>query len=281
MPCPPRPCTPSFSRLPEYPEIVAALKLTEEQKTKLRGGARLDGTLGPEQQKAWNELLGEPFAGPVAPPFPGGPPSRATPLGLTQDADAAADLKLTPEQSARLREVGEKYRTAQAAARQAPAEERAKKLRDAEHDADEAAKALLTEGQRTRLGQLRLRQVEEGPDGLAGLLGAPDVVAALGLTRAQQDRIKETADEAAKVRAVMSATLGPRLATSGEGAWEKFAAREEEWLKAALTETQRAKLKDLLGEPLKRSERPFRGGPSPFAGLRMVPGFAPPTLGPF
>jgi hypothetical protein len=270
---------PGTSLLPEYPEVVAALKLTDEQKTKLRDGASLTDTLSTEQHRAWKDLLGEPFAGPARPPLAGALPFGDTLLGLTQDADVAADLKLTPEQSARLQEAADKHQEARAATRRLTGEERSKKMQAADRAADAAVKGLLTEGQRRRAEQVRLRHIEEGPVGLAGLLETAEVADALGLTRTQQDRLKEVVADADRVRELMGGAVLSGPAAPG-GVWEKFAAQEAERLRAALTEGQRARLKELLGEPLRRTAH-GPGGRGVFGGLSSVPGFAPTPFGRF
>jgi hypothetical protein len=268
------------ARVAECPEIAEPLKLTDEQKGRLRAGDHLPDMLTADQKKTLEGLAGEPFRGEVVPPpLARTPPVEPEVLDLMRTPAVRTDLKMTPEQAAKTNDLYAAWRQASAEARDLAGEAHAKKLREAADAADAGALALLTEGQRQRVKQLRLQQKED-EHGLAGLLATPDVAEALGVTQEQQKKLAVLTEEANKVRALLREHFPPAIAAApdAEPLPVKFERRARQREEGVLTDQQRAKLKEMLGEPLPAIDAP-RGGFAP--GLRSVAGFAPPvTRGP-
>ncbi len=231
-----------------------------------------------DQTKTLEGLAGEPFRGEVAPAFVRTPPVEPVVLDLLRTPAVRKDLKLTPEQAAKTHDLYAAWRQASAEARNLTGEARTKKQREAADAADAGALALLTEAQRQRVKQLRLREAEQrGP---AALLTTPEVEEALGLTKEQQAKLALAAAEADKVRALLRESFPPAFgaAPDVEPLAAKFEDRTRQRLEAVLTDGQRARLKELLGEPLPEIVPPRPGFAS---GLPSVAGFAPPvTRGP-
>jgi hypothetical protein len=245
-----------------YPGVAEEVKLTAEQKKKLLDGTKPADVLTAEQKKAIAGMLGKPAKLDVvfAPPnFPGpgpGVPARAlsSEAQLLLNTVAWDGVKLTRDQVSKLVPAANEY-VLVAGPRFAggpggggfpPADP--KELTTAIETFEKAADAILTADQMKRLGQLAVQQTLTG--GLDAALLAPRPTA---LTKA----LAPTDDQKTKITA-LRAHFGEISAALDRTniEWEKeLNARRQmrDRLDAAalaeLTADQKAKLKELTGEP--------------------------------
>src|SRR5262249_7483833 len=144
-------------------------------------------------------------------------------------------------------------------------DELGKKLAEASEKMDGAVVELLDKARAARLRQIELQQVEK--TGLAVLLADARVVKGLGLDRDQQERINTLQQDTSRVQQLMFSELfaGPNPSAEVSKTSEAFREASEKKLRAVLTDAQRTRLKELLGEPFKGQIRPrgiggFGGG---------------------
>lgn len=263
-----------FIRPASYTEVIAALKLTDEQRAQLTS-ARFDGrtanVLTPDQQAKWKELIGEPYAdrlGAPASPFARWGTSSAFTVGppmpvLTwlQTAAVQREVKVSAEQ---LRQLADVERSRDAALNRyvllAPEEQRAK-LAEANRGAWEAMARVFQPEQ-----MKRLRQIEGQQD--RRHLGELDFLR----SEVVRQGLKVTATQAEKMNALVKGCRETmRQAVLSADPAEKIEARlaacqkeTHDGLLAVLTEEQRSGLKDVLGVPFELPARADRGGRGTF-----------------
>ncbi len=155
------------------------------------------------------------------------------------------DLRLDGEQRPKVKafcdRVGKQWLESLADVGRVSPAERSRRAVERARDYEAEVNRLLTRGQQRRLAQLGLQA--EGP----GAFGQPDVVAALGLTAEQRERIRLIEEEA-----IFGWLRAPTDAP------ERL---PDERVLAVLTEEQARRWKEMTGEPPRGGLAPF--GPPP------------------
>jgi Spy/CpxP family protein refolding chaperone len=280
------------------PEVADALKLTDEQKDKVKGiqeesakefrelfqgggdrdevrkkmealrkstEEKLMGVLTDDQKTKWKELQGEPFKGEIRRPGfgggPGGGPLVGPPPGafgggklflLTQKS-VQEELKLSDDQVKKVAELGEKQRDAFQGLRNLGRDELRKKFEEMTKDTDKAIADTLKEDQLKRFNQIALQQ--QG----TRALGDPEVADALKLSPEQKDKVKAVQEEARREFGALFQGGGDPA--EGRKKMEELRKATDEKLMNVLTDEQKAKWKELQGEPFKGEiRRPGFGG---------------------
>jgi hypothetical protein len=162
-------------------------------------------------------------------------------LLLLRQKSVQEELKLSPEVTKKVLEFTNKESGAYDEALKQTKEEADKRSEELEKEEKKFLEDNLTAEQRKRLNQIALQ--------VTGLhqLTRPEVAKLLNLTEEQQKKFKEMRDEARK-------ELEEIFSAKGAGRNEKLAKLREETDKkidALLTDEQKAKVKELLGEPFK------------------------------
>ena len=170
------------------------------------------------------------------------PETTTAQLLLLRQKSVQKELKLTDDDAKRIMEFTNKESDEYGKALKLAAKERTAKFNELEATNKKFLEDNLSAEQRKRLGQITLQ--------VTGLyqLGRPDVVKALNLTEEQQTKFEEMQKEARK------ALEGILTATERAGKSEKLAMLREETNKkilAALTDEQKAKVREIVGEPFK------------------------------
>ncbi len=188
--------------------------------------------------------------------FGGGGPMMM--LGLLNNPQVRQELELTEKQSTKLQQLvnqlREKFRGLGLQLRDLSPEEQAKRLETIKAEVEKELEKVLNEQQLKRFKQISL-QVQG-----YGALAQTDVAKEVGLTEGQLKQVREILRESAE----------KRNAILRQGATGKPQARFQEMLKIRqwvneqieklLTEQQKNKWKELIGEPFKLELQPFRGG---------------------
>lgn len=202
------------------------------------------------------------------------------PLDLLRSETVRQELKLTAEQEAKLREIAEEVtgqmRDRMSGLRDLSEDERRARFQQFREEARKRAeelqakiKEVLSPGQLERLKQIQLQQ--EGIRALA----RPEVAEALALTAEQTEQLRAIAQELRqKQEEAFSAMRGLRelepevrekkVAELREKGRQIREAAETKAM-AVLTDAQKAKLTELLGDPVEL-ERPRFGGGRPGGG---------------
>jgi hypothetical protein len=289
-----------------YTDVAADLKLSFTQKEELADGEPPDMVLTGDQQAKLKELLGEPFKGTLTPSLPAGirplqlRPSAAlfSPAVRCLEAPSVQDeLKLSEAQRKKVEELAPLWRAATnnlslpQGLGDAGEQYRAK-LAEAMKVIDTAVADLLKPEQERRLRQIILQQLPKGIPGAA--LAAPGVADKLSLTAGQLRQIEAIKENDTQVRALirndnsLSDRRPGRTTLGGPLAMLNALTRvTDDKLVGLLTEDQKAKLKELMGEPFNGDLTPRFGGrgfgtgalggsSSPVGGRPGLPSFAPP-----
>jgi hypothetical protein len=255
-----------------YTDVVDGLTLTGAQKEELGDGEPLDTVLTRDQQAKWKEMLGEPFKDTL---------TRALPISVSEfqitpqvvryleQPSVQDELKLSDEQRRQVKGL-------------APLWQKVAKEREARKVIDQAVTDLLKPEQERRLRQIILQQLARAIPGAT--LAAAGVADKLSLTADQQEKIKAIKENHAKVLALIdNDTLlnppGPGSLTFGGvplGMHTALRRVTDGQLFGLLTEDQKAKLKELLGEPFKGDLRTAFRVPDLSAIGPARPSFAPP-----
>ncbi len=187
--------------------------------------------------------------------FPMGGPMLM--VGLLRNPQVQQELKLTEKQLQKLQALGEQMREKFRGLRQElqglSPEERAKRVEQVNAEVEKQLATVLTEQQLKRLKQVAL-QVE----GYAALV-RPEVAKQVGLTEGQSKQVRAILREAAEKRRA--------LFQEGPGADRQamFQKMQEirrwtnEQIEKLLTDQQKKKWRELIGEPVKFELRPFGG----------------------
>ncbi|MCS7015476.1 MAG: hypothetical protein NZM42_05065 [Gemmatales bacterium] len=158
---------------------------------------------------------------------------------LTQES-VQADLKLTDEQKSKIRTLQEEQRQAFRDLANLGREERAKRMRELTEKTDKELSTLLKPEQAKRLNQIQLQlRLRQGNYG--AILNDPEIVAQLNLTSEQKEKVQQINAEGEKLRESFQA-----------GNREEIFKRLQELrgkYESVLTEQQKARLKELGGEP--------------------------------
>ena len=176
-------------------------------------------------------------------------------LHLLSHESVQKDLQLSPEQIAAISQLQRTRDEAFDFRRDLSPEEFHAKF-EALHQQEQSLSELLSADQRARVKQIELQQ--QGP----GAFADPEIVAALGLSADQQQRIRRLQEETHRfVRtSFRSGHLHPEEWEQIKQAWSKT------WQKVlgVLTDEQTERWKQLTGEPFVGKLRPLpRGGPPP------------------
>lgn len=256
------------SPLARFVEVADELKLSEDQKRRLSRGETMAAVLDEKQAAKWKEMLGKPFATNLSPVRPEGFPGRGPVLPVVvrylQEKSVQEELKLTEAQIKKVADLDTKWQEATKDFPNWSVDDRGKNLAEAREKLDGALAELLDKVQGPRLRQIELQQVEK--QGLGVLLANTQVVKGLELKEEQQEKVKTINADFDNISGLMFREI-PRTRTASD-----------EWTKASealqlitrtkltdvLTEKQRARLKELLGEPFKGELR--RGFPGGFPG---------------
>lgn len=211
-------------------------------------------------------------------------------LGIEQ---VQKELKLSDEQNAKLRELGEKLRSemqqqfagmeklTEEQRRARMAELREKMQKEGEARAAETQKqiaAILKPEQLKRLKQIQLQQ--EGP----AALRRPEVAEALGLSKDQLDQLEKIADESReKMQELFRAgreadkqAQQPRRFPESREKFQEIRKDSEKRSMGVLTAEQKKKLGEMLGEPFELDRSRLFGGRGGFGGPRPGPSDQPP-----
>jgi len=237
--------------LPNYPDVVEELKLTEEQQDRLRVGVHLADVLTRKQKLLWEKMIGPPYKGIPPPTRPVTVMSRtpATLFALTHKT-TLDELKLPDDQWAKLRPIQDGWRDrGEPLYSVSPATdpEAEKKLSTLVKEVEGTVAALLTAEQKDRLQEIERRRIAR--TGLDELFDLPEVEKELALTNDQRNKIESMMAEAEKLRQLILREIGSGgPATALE---EKLDRATEKRVLAALTDRQRAALEKLLGKPVK------------------------------
>jgi hypothetical protein len=260
-----------------YPGVAEEVKLTAEQKKALIAGTAPAEVLTAEQKGAIAKMLGKPFEGAAvarairAPFAPLPQPSAFVRAMVVRNEPLEKALTLTPEQAKAIDAAREAYQDVNFAAGPpsvANREARAKAMAAAIEAFDRAVTATLTPQQVKRIPQLALQA--DAAANLNAALTTADVARALELTAEQTAKLAAVAEDAQKVQQLL-VTDGPPDVPERKLALRLRDAADERMM-AVLTDAQRAKWKELTGEPVAglRKTIPGRFGRGGFAG---GPGF--------
>ncbi len=182
-------------------------------------------------------------------------------LGLLRSPQVQQELKITEAQQQKLQVLGEqlreKFRGLGQELQGLSPEERTKRMEQVNAEVEKELAKVLTEQQLKRLKQISL-QVE----GYAAL-GRPEIAQQVGLTEGQQKQVQQVLREAAEKRRALF-QQGP-----GGDPQARFQQMREirqwvdEQIERLLTEQQKKKWRELIGEPFKFEFTPFGGGRGP------------------
>jgi hypothetical protein len=242
-----------LARVPAGPEVIAAdaelarrLALTDEQAKQLQSGKPLANVLTPDQQKTWAELTGPAFPGWLVLRHVGQMPYPMPPqeLHVMYHDWVARELKLADEQQKKVDDLVWKWTAL------FPDLSHDFKLEGITTEYQQAALAILTADQKTRLRQLfaQLDQLHMRRLGRVSIYEHPPIAVALDLTKEQREKLAAIRRDRRKV------VLG-RFLTGDSPAAIRAKIKEDEaetgrLLDAVVTDQQRAKLKEMLGAPV-------------------------------
>jgi hypothetical protein len=230
-------------------EVGKALKLTDDQKARMRARESLDAVLTADQKKGWEKLRGAPFTETLAMSFPFrsvvSVPER---LQYLEQDPVRVDLKLTEKQRAGSEALRKEWEKDAPLTRFPQSSEEARKATVRAADFEKRADALLDAGQVKRLDQIVLQQAfTNGRDSDA--FSHPKVVAALKMDGKQQEKIRAARAErqtgllAIFVRDEAVAEIARRVKEHKKETYGQ--------LHALLSAEQQARLKEVIGEPFK------------------------------
>lgn len=163
-------------------------------------------------------------------------------LILLRQKSVQQELKLSPEVIKKVMEFTHKQHDAFWEALKGGKEGRKEKIRELDKEDKQFLSETLTPGQRKRLSQITLQ--------LTGLieLTRPEAARVLNLTEEQQQKFKDLQKQH---RRELIAVILPK---GREGRHEKLAKLREDTrnkIRAILTDEQKAKVRELVGEPFK------------------------------
>lgn len=237
-----------------YPGAAEAVKLTPEQRKALLAGALAKEVLTAEQKTLLERLMGEPFQGEFSTAktttkesaFPISPIITLL-VGKTTGPGVEAELKLTPEQSKRLTAARTAYQSALSAALDNGGKfgSVSVAVRKAESEKfEKETAAILTPDQGKRLGQLIVQYA--AAKSLLAALTAPDRAKLLGLTPEQTEKLTVLSEEAESLQRLRAAEL---VSDPEQKLQIRLRDAAEARMLAALTAEQRARWREMTGEP--------------------------------
>jgi hypothetical protein len=256
-------------------EVRQGLKLSEEQKKKLLEGTEIDKLLDAGQMATWKEMLGKPFEGNLRPAFAvGGPGFRQVPTLTLQALETKAiqaELKLTEKQVEAVRELGKKYQEKMSAG---SFQDFLKQSQAAQAELDAGCKKLLDAGRARRLDEIVLQHAYR--NGLNALLLQPVAIAGLELDEKQTARLADLRRDNSElltlfnrefvIRIGLGSAAGGRRDQAVSEAWATMTASFQKKVEETLTDAQKGKLKQLLGQPFEGRIDTSRRGIGGFVG---------------
>lgn len=256
------------------PEVIAELKLTDDQRTRTAAGTPLEDVLTDAQKLTWKGMIGEKFETAISPFGVGGFPRVSLPANLRLLAEKAVqdELKLSDEQKAATADLQKPWQSITARGMGPVAAEQQAKVQDLARTTDAAITKLLNAGQQKRLGQIVLQQETNGGRD-ANVFAHAAVVKGLALTADQQAALKTATADGRKALLPLFLTGDPAEEIEKKVTAEKAATHDK--LLAVLDPGQRSKLKDLVGEPFAGRGRGvgsfggFGGAPIPTTALSV------------
>ncbi|MCS7191952.1 MAG: hypothetical protein NZ937_03075 [Armatimonadetes bacterium] len=185
----------------------------------------------------------------------GGP---MTMLGLLRSPQVQRELKITEEQRTKLQQLGEqlreKFRGRSQELRDLSPEEREKHLESVNAEVEKELSKVLDEKQIKRLKQIVL-QIE----GYAAL-ARPSVAKEVGLTEGQAKQVREILRDANEKRRSIFQQGPPADPKARFQEMRKIREWVDEQIGKILTEQQKQKWQQLIGEPFKFEFQPFGVG---------------------
>jgi hypothetical protein len=186
-------------------------------------------------------------------PRPGaGQGGRSPVLMLANQKSVQEELKLTDEQVKKVAKITEAMKEKAADLTETDPKERMKKAMELFQEAEKSVLAVLTPTQAKRMRQIALQQQH-----LVRAIESPEVAKELQLSEEQTKQVRAIRESSTKEMSKLSEDAKNR-----EEVREKTAAltkATEEKLLKVLTEEQRTKWKELLGEPFKGELKPGFG----------------------
>jgi hypothetical protein len=240
-----------------YPGVAEAVKLTDKQKQQLISKESLDDVLTRDQRKAIAKMLGEPFKGSLReiqdpslitqPLRPVTPTRRVIPPPLITLSDAAGKkldevLKLTAEQSKTINKaLGDFHSTLDPDSFPTASERRL-----AEEAFMKAVTGVLTADQEKRVAQLVIQL--DAATSLSATFTTADMAKKLELTDQQIELLNDVEEDASRVQLLIRTEQiqAPQQQTA-----LRIKGIADKEMFAVLTDSQRAKWKELTGEPCK------------------------------
>lgn len=169
-------------------------------------------------------------------------------VGLLRSPQVQQELKLTDEQKQKLQEVGEqireKMRGVMQKLRDLPPEERRKQLQALREEMEKQLTAVLKEPQMKRLKQIAL-QVE----GYAAL-ARPEIAKQIGLTKEQSRKVEEILRQAREKGRELFQQRPPDQQAIRQK-MQEIRRWVDEQIQPLLTDEQKKKWQELIGEPFK------------------------------
>jgi hypothetical protein len=202
----------------------------------------------------------------------GGQPPRGGMMGggggllfLAMAKDVQTDLKLTDDQTKKLDELNKSTNDKRQKMRQEMQDSGAdrnammEKMQELNKETDKGLAAIVSPDQMKRLKQVSLQQ-QQKTGGLMAVLNNPDVKDKLGLNDEQKEQLSGFQEDARRSRTeIFQENQGDREAIQQKMA--EYNTSMNKKLDKLLTADQKAKLKDLEGEPFKGEiPRPQFGG---------------------
>ncbi len=177
-----------------------------------------------------------------AEPEPAPPNETTIQLILLREKSVQKELKISPELSKKIMDFTNKEYEAFQKAQQLSMAEREKKLMELERTNRKFLADNLSAGQRKRL-----RQIAVQVTGLAQLT-KPQVARLLNLTNEQQQKFKKMRDEARKE---LEAIMDVKNRQERNAKLAKLREDIDKKVEAVLTDEQKKKVRELVGEPFK------------------------------
>ncbi len=184
-------------------------------------------------------------------------------LMLLSSKDVQTDLKLSEEQVAKVKGIQEKQQSMMRELRDLSREEIREKMQENQRTMQDELNKVLNEDQQKRLKQLNYQYTQRNM-GMGALIRNRDVASALEVTDEQNDALRAIQEDMQKMMQEMR--------EGGGGDFQEMRSKMQEMRKAndakiekMLSDSQRSKLKELLGEPFKGEfpapgRRPGGGG---------------------
>jgi Spy/CpxP family protein refolding chaperone len=214
-------------------------------------------------------------AGPVLAQPPGGGRGQGRGMGfgganqmtLLNDKGIQTELKMSEEQVNNVRALGEKQREMMQGLRDMEQEERREKMRENQRKITEELNKILNDGQQKRLKQLMF-QASTRQVGLSMWLMNPENQRALEISDEQRETLRAIQEESREAMGEIFQGGGGgggrgQLSPEMRAKMDELRKSTDGKIEKVLTDAQKAKLKDMGGEPYKGefpTGGPRRGG---------------------